>query len=128
MAATAHGDELDGMVTTTFHTFQALTVSCIEWASDASTARSTGMPKVFRLEAQVDGQWQTLCSSLDHIRGLELDLPKVLDSELPLRDAFLAQRRALEAELAAKPAPRKLYAAKPKAIDQDLPARRLFLH
>jgi hypothetical protein len=97
---------------------QALPVSRIEWASDASTARSTGMPKVFRLEAEVDGQWQTLCSSLDHIRDLELDLPKVLDSELPPRDALLAQRRTLEAQLAAIPAPRKLYAAKPKAIDQ----------
>ncbi len=93
-------------------------VQRVEWWSDQRTARNEGMPKVFRLEALVNGQWQTLCSSLDHVRDLEMDLPRVADHELPDRRELLAERQQLEAKLAAIPPPRKLYAAKPKAVDK----------
>jgi hypothetical protein len=91
----------------------------IEWWSDQKTARNTGMPEVFRLEASEDGvTWQTLCSSLDHVRDLEIDLPRVAPEELPERSALLAERQRIETELEAIPEPLKLYAAKPKAMDK----------
>lgn len=93
-------------------------VSQVFWWSDQKTGRNTGMPKVFRFEASEDGTtWKTLASSLDHIRDLEMDLPKVSPEELPERGKLLAERERIEAELNAIPAPRQLYAAKPKAMD-----------
>jgi hypothetical protein len=91
----------------------------MEWWSDRRTGRNTGMPKVFRLEAQDrDGKWKELCSSLDHVRDLELEMPRVKEDELPERGELLAERKRIEAELAAIPEPRKIYAAKPKAMDR----------
>lgn len=90
-------------------------VDRVLWWTDQQTARQAGMPKVFRLEASEDGvSWTTLCSSLDHVQSLELDLPRVAPEELPERGALLRERARLEAEIAKVPAPLKLYAAKPK--------------
>jgi len=98
---------------------EAKPVDRMSWWSDQKTGRNIGMPKVFRLEASEDGvSWRTLCSSLDHVQSLELELPKVDPSELPESGALLAKRLQIEKELAAIPEPMKLYAAKPKAMDK----------
>lgn len=95
-------------------------VERVEWWSDRKTARNVGMPKVFRLEAMEEGgTWKELCSSLEHVRDLELDLPRVKDEELPERGELLAERKRIEAELAAVAPPQRIYAAKPKAMDRS---------
>lgn len=94
-------------------------VERVEWWSDRKTARNVGMPKVFRLEAlDGDGQWRELCSSLDHVRDLELEMPRVREDELPERKELLAERKRIEAELAGIPPPERIYAAKPKAMER----------
>ncbi len=107
---------------------EAKGIDRIIWWTDQKTGRNTGMPKVFRLEASTDGQsWRTLCSSLDHIRDLELDLPRVSEAELVAklgqekvnqRAALQRERKRIETELAAIPEPMRLYAAKPHAMDK----------
>lgn len=103
-------------------------IDTVVWWSDQKTGRNTGMPKVFRLEASSDGKsWHTLCSSLDHIRDLELDLPRVSEAELVAqlgqekvnrRAALQRERKQIEAELAAIREPMRLYAAKPREMDK----------
>ncbi len=106
----------------------AKAIDTVFWWSDQKNGRNTGMPRVFRLEASGDGKtWHTLCSSLDHIRDLELDLPRVSEAELVAmlgqekanqRAALQQERKQIEAELAAIREPMRLYAAKPHAMDK----------
>jgi hypothetical protein len=103
-------------------------VEKVLWWSDQSTGRNSGMPNVFRLEASDDlSTWVTLCSSLDHVRDLELDLPRVSEQDLmqslnvqarERRKVLLEDRKRVEAELAAIPEPQRLYAAKPHSMDR----------
>jgi hypothetical protein len=84
-----------------------------------------GETKVYRLEASDDGQtWRTVCSSLDHVGKVEMDLPDVpegewtaqLSSEAAQKRSELVRRRHdLEKQLAGIPAPPMVYAAKPRA-------------
>ncbi|MCX6612023.1 MAG: DUF1549 and DUF1553 domain-containing protein [Acidobacteria bacterium] len=107
---------------------EAKAIDKIVWWTDQKTGRNTGMPRVFRLEASSDGQtWQTLCSSLDHVRDLELDLPRVSEAELVAklgieranqRAALQQERKRIETELTAIPEPMRLYAAKPHSMDK----------
>jgi hypothetical protein len=83
-----------------------------------------GETKVYRLEASDDGQtWRTVCSSLDHVGKVEMDLPEVpeaewsaqLSSEASQKRSELVRRRQdLEKQLAGIPAPPMVYAAKPR--------------
>ncbi len=95
-------------------------VSEITWA---------GPLNVYRLEASSDGlHWRLVGSTLDHVNGVELELPAVSEDELrsgltgearEQRAALLAQRKKLEAELAAIPALPLVYAAKPKNLEKS---------
>ncbi|MCC6538647.1 MAG: DUF1553 domain-containing protein [Bryobacterales bacterium] len=101
-------------------------VSDIYWSTDAATAQRDGMPMVYRLEASADGAaWAAVCSSLDHIRSLELDLPAVTPDEVAaqLDAASAAERTRLLSEIArvnrsveAVPEPTKVYGARPAAL------------
>ena len=96
------------------------------WSTDAVTGVRDGTPAVYRLEVSEDGAvWRTLCSSLDHVRSLEVDLPTVTDAGLAaqLNEAARSERARLQSEikrteekLAAIPEPAKVYAAKPTAV------------
>ena len=102
------------------------TVSEIRWWTDAATAQRDGMPMVYRLEASADAAaWTEVCSSLDHIRSLELDLPAVTPAEVAaqLDAATAAGRTRLQGEIArvnraieAVAEPTKIYAAKPATL------------
>jgi len=101
-------------------------VSEVRWWTDAATAQRDGMPMVYRLEASADGTaWTEICSSLDHIRSLELDLPAVspVDVAAQLDAASAAERARLLGEMArvnraieAEPEPAKVYGAKPATL------------
>ncbi len=92
------------------------TVSEIRWASEAAI-------KVYRFEWSVDGErWTTLCSSLDHVAGSELDLPDLPEAELlsalspPLREErkrLLSARVAAQARYDAIPALTAIHAVNP---------------
>ena len=98
----------------------------IAWSTDEVNGARDGSPAVYRLEVSEDGvAWRTLCSSLDHVRSLEVDLPTVADTELAaqLSEAARNERARLQGEikrteekLAAIPEPAKVYAAKPTAV------------
>ena len=88
----------------------------ITWASDPVNGARDGSLSVYRLEVSDDGAaWRTVCSSLDHVRSLELDLPVVREEELP-STPLRAEIARVERELAAVPAPAEVYAAKPTAV------------
>ena len=120
---------VDTPVTIEFKNPSGLPIETIHWSTDAKTGRNTGMPKVFRLEASDnEGQtWHTLCSSLDHVRDLELDLPRLSEADLLAelseetigqRATLQTERKLLETKLAAIPEPARLYAAKPHTLDK----------
>lgn len=100
----------------------------VVWWSDQKLGRKKGMPSVFRLEGSEDGlEWQTLCSSMDHVRDLELDLPVVSEAEIvgeltnaekQQRLAQLAERKTILDELSAIAEPMRIYAAKPREMDK----------
>lgn len=102
---------------------QAASVNEIRWASDNERGARDGSINVYRFEASDDGTtWRTLCSSMDHVGGQELDLPVVEDAELEaaIDPALRANRRellaaidALQKKIDAVPS-LKLYAAKPR--------------
>jgi mono/diheme cytochrome c family protein len=89
----------------------------------------SGPLNVYRLEASTDGvNWRTVGSSLDHVNGVEIELPTVSEEEVlsaltvearEQRLALLAKRKKLEAELAAIPAPPMVYAAKPRKPEKS---------
>jgi hypothetical protein len=88
----------------------------LRWSSDPVNGAREGSLVVYRLEASDDGAtWRTVCSSLDHVRSLELDLPGVREEELPPTD-LRAEIARVERELAAVPPPAEVYAAKPTAV------------
>jgi cytochrome c553 len=119
---------VDAPMIVSFDNPEGKLVEKVFWWSDQSTGRNAGMPNVFRLEASEDlSTWVTLCSSLDHIRDLELDLPQVSEPELlqsltaearQRRQVLLEDRKRVEADLAAIPEPQRLYAAKPHSMDR----------
>ncbi len=98
----------------------------ITWSTDPLNGARDGALIVYRLETSPDGrEWTPLCSSLDHIRSLEVDLPSLPDSELlaQLSEPARAQRanllteiKRVEEALAAVAEPTKVYAAKPTAV------------
>jgi hypothetical protein len=85
------------------------TLTEIEWAAT---------PGVYEFQASDDGTvWRTICSSLDHVGRVELDMPQASDAELDAlvdRRALLAERAALGSEMAELPAPPLVYAARPR--------------
>ena len=103
-------------------------ITTMLWWSDQKLGRKKGMPTVFRLEGSEDGlQWRSLCSTLDHVRDLELDLPSVSEAEIvaeiPVaqqqqRLALLAERKTVLEQLAAIAEPMRIYAAKPREMDK----------
>ena len=98
----------------------------IAWATDAVNGARDGSIAVYRLEASQDGAtWSAICSSLDHVRSLEVDLPGVSEAELltQLSEGARADRQRLageiarvESDLAAVAEPAKVYAAKPAPL------------
>ena len=93
-------------------TFGNAVLKEIEWA---------GSIGVYELQATDDEQtWRTICSSLDHVGKVELTMPSLTEAEIDAnvdsgaRHALLDQRKKLEAELAAIPAPPLVYAARPR--------------
>lgn len=96
------------------------------WSTDPVRGERDGHPTIYRLEASTDGKiWNTICSSLDHVRSLEVDLPFVEDVDVlaKLGTADKAERERLKGEIssveksiAAIPEPVKVYAAKPTAL------------
>ena len=103
-------------------------IDTLIWWSDQILGRKNGMPTVFRLEGSEDGlKWRTLCSNLDHVRDLELDLPGVSEAELTAelsaaqrqqRVALLAERETVVAELSAIAEPVRIYGAKLREMDK----------
>jgi hypothetical protein len=102
---------------------QPAEVNEIRWAADPARGARDGMVTVYRFETSTEGgDWRTLCSSLDHVGGQELDLPAVEEAELeaaldaplrPQRRALLAAIETLQKKIDALPS-MKLYAAKPR--------------
>ena len=98
----------------------------IVWSTDPVNGARDGTLAVYRLEASEDGSaWRTVCSSLDHVRSLEVDLPGVTDAEIAaqLSEAARLERvrrtgeiARVERALAAIPEPVKVYAATPTAV------------
>jgi hypothetical protein len=91
----------------------------ITWSSDPVNGARDGALMVYRLETSKDGQtWTALCSSLDHVRSLEVDLPVASEAEFksPASEAIRAEIVRVERELAAVPEPAKVYAAKPTTV------------
>ncbi len=100
-------------------------VNEMTWATDWESGAADGSVSVYRLEALgPKGDWQTVASSLDHARSVEISLPAVTPEELTgLLTAEERERREkvrqeiaqAEAAVAGVPEPTKLYAAVPKA-------------
>ena len=98
----------------------------LTWSTDPLNGARDGTLTVYRLETSPDGrEWTPLCSSLDHIRSLEVDLPSLPDSELlaqlseparAQRSHLLTEIKRVEEALAAVAEPAKVYAAKPTAV------------
>ena len=103
-------------------------VSEITWSTDAKAGARDGMVTIYRFEYSADGsEWNSLCSSTDHVSRLEADLPSLSDEEI---DAALdPARRTRRGELAAKkseiqnqiaqiPLPARIYAVKPRELEK----------
>ena len=115
------------------HLPQPAEVNEIRWATDRTKGARDGAVTVYRFETSADGAtWRTLCSSLDHVGGQELDLPVVEESALdsaidpslrPKRKALLASMEALQTRIDAAPA-LKLYAAKPRDPEKSFVLER----
>ncbi len=101
-------------------------VSEIQWSTDPVNGARDGALAVYRLETSKDGvEWVAVCSSLDHVRSLEVDLPVVSEAELLAqlteaarqeRAKLIAEIARVEGELAAIGEPAKVYAAKPTTV------------
>jgi len=97
----------------------------IVWSTNHSTGTNEGLITVYRLEASPDGTaWTTIASSLDHVPGVELDLPKVEEPEIVAllntdqntqRMMLTGERQKIQAELAAVGDLPQVYAVKPVA-------------
>ena len=95
------------------------------WSSNLFTGGRDEMVSVYRLEASDDGaSWRVVCSSLDHVQAVELDLPPISDEEIVAeltagqkaqRAALLAERAALDRQLKAIGDLPQVYATKPVA-------------
>ena len=101
-------------------------VSELIFASDRARGQGDGQIGVYRLEASDDGQnWRTVCSSIDHVRSVEVDYPVVSDPEVvaQLAPAQVSERQAIKEQIAAQEAELtrigelpKVYAARPRAL------------
>jgi hypothetical protein len=104
-------------------------VSEIRFASDPRRGARDNMVTVYRFEVSQDGvEWRTLCSSLDHVGGAEMDLPTVSDEEIveTLPEEGRRRRVKLRAEIDRiqermnqAPPVDKLYAAKPRELERS---------
>ncbi len=110
------------------------TVSELAWSSDAVRGSRDGMPKVYRIEASVDGQtWRETGSSLDHDSDVEVLLPEVSREELraviPATSlsrwqALSDERGRLETQLRAIPALPSVHAATPEPMQPSFVLER----
>jgi hypothetical protein len=105
---------------------QPQTASVLEWSADRVSGSKEGSPRVFRFEYSEDGKsWKPAVSSLDHINGIEMDLPSVSEDELTAalppgsleeRKRLVAARDALQKRIDAVPALDSVYAVKPESL------------
>ncbi|MBI3684122.1 MAG: DUF1553 domain-containing protein [Acidobacteria bacterium] len=103
-------------------------VSEIRFSSDLRRGSKDGAVSVYRLDASDDGQvWRTLCSSLDHVGNVEVELPTVSGEEIEAaltpearteRSRMLAEIERLQRNMDEAPAVVTLYAAKPRELEK----------